>query len=72
MKDVVTADQKLYLIFEFVDRDLKKFIDQYEAKQELNPKLIKVLTDLIWIVVYAAATERNSSLSFKENYAQGS
>ncbi len=42
LKDVVTSDQKLYLIFEFVDRDLKQYLEQYSPKEDLNPKLIKV------------------------------
>ncbi len=42
LKDVVTSEQKLYLIFEFMDRDLKAFIEQYGEKEDLDPRLIKV------------------------------
>lgn len=42
LKDVVTTGQKLYLIFEFVDQDLKQFLEQFETKQAVDPKLIKV------------------------------
>jgi cyclin-dependent kinase 2 len=31
--DVVHADQKLYLVFEFLDKDLKKFMDDYAASR---------------------------------------
>eukprot|EP00826_Nyctotherus_ovalis_P059481 TRINITY_DN8274_c0_g1_i9.p1 TRINITY_DN8274_c0_g1~~TRINITY_DN8274_c0_g1_i9.p1 ORF type:complete len:314 (-),score=106.80 TRINITY_DN8274_c0_g1_i9:79-1020(-) len=41
LKDVITSDQKLYLILEFVDRDLKLYLEQYGSKENLNPKLIK-------------------------------
>ena len=33
--DVVHSDQKLYLVFEFLDKDLKKFMDDYAAVQRL-------------------------------------
>ncbi len=42
LKDVVTSDQKLYLIFEFVDKDLKAFMEQCGPKENLDPRLIKV------------------------------
>jgi len=34
--DVVHADQKLYLVFEFLDKDLKKFMDDYAASRRLE------------------------------------
>ncbi len=40
--DVVTSDEKLYLIFEFVDVNLKQFLEQYPQKEKVHPKLIKV------------------------------
>ena len=43
LKDVVTTEQKLYLIFEFVDMDLRQFLEQSDAKAPLDPRLIKVV-----------------------------
>ena len=28
--DVVHADQKLYMVFEYLDKDLKRFMDEFE------------------------------------------
>lgn len=39
LKDVVHADAKLYLVFEFLDQDLKKYMDTVGKK--LKPMLIK-------------------------------
>ncbi|KAJ3116476.1 Cyclin-dependent kinase 2 [Phlyctochytrium bullatum] len=39
--DIVHQDQKLYLIFEFLDLDLKKYMDSIQGTG-LNPSLIKV------------------------------
>lgn len=39
LKDVVHADAKLYLVFEFLDQDLKKYMDSVGKK--LKPMLIK-------------------------------
>lgn len=43
LKDVVIAEQKLFLIFEFVDKDLKQYLEMYGPKDHLEPKLIKWL-----------------------------
>ena len=47
LKDVVTTEQKLYLIFEFVDMDLRGFLENSEAGVPLDPRLIKVAPKLI-------------------------
>ena len=39
LKDVVHQDQKLYLVFEFLDQDLKKYMDY--VGQNLNRLLVK-------------------------------
>jgi len=39
LKDVVHAESKLYLVFEFLDQDLKKYMDHVGKK--LKPMLIK-------------------------------
>lgn len=38
--DLIHGDKKLYLVFEFMDYDLKKFLDQNGAP--LHPQLVKV------------------------------
>ena len=43
--DVIHADQKLYLVFEYLDMDLKKHMDDFESNNErpgLPEKLSKV------------------------------
>lgn len=39
LKDVIHSDQKLYLVFEFLDQDLKKYMDNVGKK--LKPMLVK-------------------------------
>lgn len=39
--DVIHCDQKLFLVFEFLSQDLKKFMDNYNGVG-LNPDLVKV------------------------------
>jgi len=39
LKDVIHSDQKLYLVFEFLDQDLKKYMDAVGKK--LKPMLVK-------------------------------
>lgn len=41
LKDVVSTDDKLYLVFEFVDQDLKQFLDSQPRDQPLDPRIIK-------------------------------
>ena len=43
MKDVVQSDGRLYLVFEFVDKDLKKYMEGSDGP--LQPELIKSYTD---------------------------
>ena len=40
LKDCVQSDGKLYLVFEFVQKDLKKFMDHTQGF--LDPMLVKV------------------------------
>lgn len=42
--DVIHSDQKLYLVFEFLDNDLKKFMDTYTGL--LPMQLVKVRLSL--------------------------
>lgn len=39
LKDTIASDQKLYLVFEFLDQDLKKYMDHVGKK--LKPMLVK-------------------------------
>ena len=41
LKDVISTEQKLYLVFEFLDQDLKKYMDHVGSKK-LKPMLVKV------------------------------
>jgi len=40
LNDVVQSEGRLYLVFEFVDKDLKKYFEACEGM--LSPQLIKV------------------------------
>lgn len=40
--DILHQDQKLYLVFEFVDLDLKKYMDSVGTSDGLGPMMVKV------------------------------
>lgn len=40
--DIVHQDQKLYLVFEFLDLDLKKYMDTVGNAEGLGPMMVKV------------------------------
>ena len=40
--DIVHSDAKLYLVFEFLDCDLKKYMDTIGDKDGLGPNMVKV------------------------------
>jgi cyclin-dependent kinase len=40
--DIVHSDAKLYLVFEFLDLDLKKYMDSVGDKDGLGPPMVKV------------------------------
>ncbi|GJJ07810.1 hypothetical protein Clacol_002015 [Clathrus columnatus] len=43
--DIVHADQKLYLVFEFLDMDLKRFLDSGNQNgRPITPETVKVVT----------------------------
>ena len=42
LTDVVQSDGRLYLVFEFVDKDLKKYFEAIGDAQ-MSPALIKVI-----------------------------
>lgn len=41
LEDVLMEDLRLYLIFEFLTMDLKKFLDTLEPGEMMDPKLVK-------------------------------
>ena len=46
--NIVHSDTKLYLVFEFLDMDLKRYMDTVtKQKQMLNPVTVKVRTILL-------------------------
>lgn len=40
--DIVHSDAKLYLVFEFLDMDLKKYMDTVGDREGLGPGMVKV------------------------------
>jgi serine/threonine protein kinase len=42
LRDVVYGDNRLYLVFEYLDQDLKRYMDGCNAKSGLDPMLVKV------------------------------
>jgi len=40
--DIVHSDAKLFLVFEFLDLDLKKYMDTIGDKDGLGPNMVKV------------------------------
>ncbi|KAJ9128323.1 Cyclin-dependent kinase catalytic subunit [Naganishia onofrii] len=44
--DIVHQDQKLYLVFEFLDLDLKKYMDTVGNSEGLGPMMVKVRSHL--------------------------
>jgi serine/threonine protein kinase len=42
LKDVVTTDTKLYLVFEYLDQDMKQYLDSLPKEQPVNINIVKV------------------------------
>lgn len=42
LNDVLMQENKLYLVFEFLSMDLKKYVDSIPKGQFMDPALIKV------------------------------
>ena len=40
--DVIHCENKLYLVFEYLTKDLKKYMDSFPPSEHINPALIKV------------------------------
>ena len=41
--DVLMQESRLYLIFEFLSMDLKKYLDSIPSGQYMDPMLVKVM-----------------------------
>jgi serine/threonine protein kinase len=65
--DLIHGEKKLYLVFEFMDHDLKKFLDLNGSP--LPPQLVKV--NLSNIVIFVSDHLSNKVLPFQENSPQG-
>lgn len=65
--DIVHADQKLYLVFEFLDMDLKRFIESGNSRGEpITLDIVKVSTCISYFLYSAharAAVTRNSHIN---------
>ena len=44
LQDVIMQESRLYLIFEFLTMDLKKYLDTIPQKEMMNPNLVKSYT----------------------------
>jgi hypothetical protein len=42
LEDVLLQESKLYLVFEFLSMDLKKYLDSIPRDQSMDPMLVKV------------------------------
>ena len=42
LKDIILDSTKIYLIFEFLNQDMKAFIDRLEQKAYIDPVTVKV------------------------------
>lgn len=45
--DVLMQESRLYLIFEFLSMDLKKYLDSIPSGQYMDPMLVKVIVFVI-------------------------
>lgn len=41
LEDVIMEDNRLYLVFEFLSMDLKRYLDTLEGNEMINTKLMK-------------------------------
>jgi serine/threonine protein kinase len=42
LKDVICASQRLYLIFEYLDKDLKQYLDKLPSGTKMDRNIVKV------------------------------
>lgn len=60
--NIVHSDSKLYLVFEFLDMDLKKYMDHPSMKNGMEPAMVKVSFGT------NAAESRNSPINSSRDY----
>lgn len=63
--DIVHSDTKLYLVFEFLDMDLKRYMDKVGEGDGMGPDIVKVSAQLTRACVGASTAD--SSCSFLRN-----
>lgn len=54
--DIVHSENKLYLVFEFLDMDLKKYMDKVEKIPDsdgMSPEIVKVCTGYVTLSDYS-------------------
>ena len=58
-------EQKLYLVFEFLKMDLKKYMDTFRSGTMIDPELVKVWMDGIsgWILLKLVIISRPVCIS---------
>ena len=70
--DIVHSDSKLYLVFEFLDMDLKKYMDTMGDKDGLKPHIVKVSPSVARIIMITeelgADVPRNSTINWSKGY----
>jgi hypothetical protein len=49
--DIVHSDTKLYLVFEFLDMDLKRYMDKVGDGDGMGPDIVKVSTDQTVVII---------------------
>ena len=58
--DIVHADQKLYLVFEFLDVDLKRYMENgNKSGRPITPAIVKVCPLLVMLVSHSDAVPRD-------------
>jgi hypothetical protein len=65
--DIVHSDSKLYLVFEFLDMDLKKYMDTMGDKDGLKPHIVKV-SRFCHSSTKAGLMIRNSTINWSKDY----
>ena len=43
--DVIMQENRLYLVFEFLSMDLKKYIDTFPEDKGMGPKIVQVCNE---------------------------
>jgi hypothetical protein len=60
--DVIHSDSKLYLVMEFLDLDLKKYMDTIGDKDGLGPNMVKVRVCLNALMVEIRVPARQGAV----------